>query len=315
MRARLGQPPAAAARARAVDAIRPSERSSPRASATYAARRAAVPARCCERHGVAASGASGLNVWIPVDDETGVVGALLRARLGGGPRGAVPAVGQLARRSASRSPRCGAQRGERLAGDLAEVLCPGAREPQRDSRSSCVPSPPSTTIAPARRCAYAVAAARVRARRLRRPRAAGRGGASSTRATAALAMRLAYGAVQRKRDARPRDRAPRRAPGRAPRRAACSRRCASGCTSCSTSTGAPDYAVVADAVELAKAQARAGHGLVNAVLRRAARAGADALLDRSDGRDARAGRAEALAPRVDRAPVVAGARAAQARAR
>ncbi len=42
--------------------------------------------------------------------------------------------------------------------------------------------------------------------------------------------------------------------------------------------GAPDYAVVADAVELAKRRARAGHGLVNAVLRRAAREGAGALL-------------------------------------
>ncbi len=41
--------------------------------------------------------------------------------------------------------------------------------------------------------------------------------------------------------------------------------------------GSPDYAVVADAVELAKAQGR-GHGLVNAVLRRATREGA-ALLD------------------------------------
>ena len=37
--------------------------------------------------------------------------------------------------------------------------------------------------------------------------------------------------------------------------------------------GAPDHAVVADAVELAKMNARAGHGLVNAVLRRAAREG------------------------------------------
>jgi 16S rRNA (cytosine967-C5)-methyltransferase len=46
-------------------------------------------------------------------------------------------------------------------------------------------------------------------------------------------------------------------------------------------SGAPDYAVVAEAVELAKTgspPARAGHGLVNAVLRRAAREGADALL-------------------------------------
>jgi 16S rRNA (cytosine967-C5)-methyltransferase len=37
--------------------------------------------------------------------------------------------------------------------------------------------------------------------------------------------------------------------------------------------GAPDHAVVADAVELAKTKARGGHGLVNAVLRRATREG------------------------------------------
>jgi 16S rRNA (cytosine967-C5)-methyltransferase len=43
-------------------------------------------------------------------------------------------------------------------------------------------------------------------------------------------------------------------------------------------TGSPDYAVVGDAVELAKAHARAGHGLVNAVLRRAAREGSQKLL-------------------------------------
>ena len=42
--------------------------------------------------------------------------------------------------------------------------------------------------------------------------------------------------------------------------------------------GAPDYAVVGDAVELAKSGAGRGHGLVNAVLRRAAREGSAALL-------------------------------------
>ncbi len=42
--------------------------------------------------------------------------------------------------------------------------------------------------------------------------------------------------------------------------------------------GAPDYAVVADAVQLAKINARAGHGLVNAALRRAGREGSVALL-------------------------------------
>jgi 16S rRNA (cytosine967-C5)-methyltransferase len=47
--------------------------------------------------------------------------------------------------------------------------------------------------------------------------------------------------------------------------------------------GAPDHAVVADAVELAKASGRSGHGLVNAVLRRAAREG-EALLAALDDR-------------------------------
>jgi 16S rRNA (cytosine967-C5)-methyltransferase len=42
-------------------------------------------------------------------------------------------------------------------------------------------------------------------------------------------------------------------------------------------SGAPDHAVVADAVELAKGGARGGHGLVNAVLRRGAREGATLL--------------------------------------
>ncbi|HEX9481614.1 MAG TPA: 16S rRNA (cytosine(967)-C(5))-methyltransferase RsmB [Solirubrobacteraceae bacterium] len=42
--------------------------------------------------------------------------------------------------------------------------------------------------------------------------------------------------------------------------------------------GAPDYAVVADAVELAKVRGRGGHGLVNAVLRRATREGGEGLL-------------------------------------
>jgi 16S rRNA (cytosine967-C5)-methyltransferase len=54
-------------------------------------------------------------------------------------------------------------------------------------------------------------------------------------------------------------------------------------------SGAPDYAVVGDAVELAKTNARGGHGLVNAVLRRAAREGAAALLgDLSDATPAQA---------------------------
>jgi 16S rRNA (cytosine967-C5)-methyltransferase len=46
--------------------------------------------------------------------------------------------------------------------------------------------------------------------------------------------------------------------------------------------GSPDYAVVADAVQLAKQHGRAGHGLVNAVLRRAAREGPALLAALSD---------------------------------
>ena len=42
--------------------------------------------------------------------------------------------------------------------------------------------------------------------------------------------------------------------------------------------GSPEYATVAQAVELAKREARAGHGMVNAILRRAAREGPAALL-------------------------------------
>ena len=34
---------------------------------------------CLRRRGMRAHGASGLNVWVPVEDEAGVVGALLRA--------------------------------------------------------------------------------------------------------------------------------------------------------------------------------------------------------------------------------------------
>ncbi|HST34603.1 MAG TPA: 16S rRNA (cytosine(967)-C(5))-methyltransferase RsmB [Solirubrobacteraceae bacterium] len=47
-------------------------------------------------------------------------------------------------------------------------------------------------------------------------------------------------------------------------------------------SGSPDHAIVADTVELAKRHGRGGHGLVNAVLRRAAREGAGALLGSLD---------------------------------
>jgi 16S rRNA (cytosine967-C5)-methyltransferase len=93
----------------------------------------------------------------------------------------------------------------------------------------------------------------------------------------ALAMRLAYGAVQRRGTldhliehlaARPAGRL--EAPVLAALRL--------GLYELLYLAGSPDYAVVTDAVELAKANARGGHGLVNAVLRRAAREGTGELL-------------------------------------
>ncbi|HYM54447.1 MAG TPA: 16S rRNA (cytosine(967)-C(5))-methyltransferase RsmB [Solirubrobacteraceae bacterium] len=140
-----------------------------------------------------------------------------------------------------------------------------------------MPGPPSATIAPARRCAYAV---------LRRVFEQGAYADEALHAESteldprdrALAMRLAYGAVQRKGTLdhlivqlaeRPAERLD--APLLAGLRL--------GLYELLYLRGSPDYAVVADAVELAKAHARAGHGLVNAVLRRAAREGAGALLD------------------------------------
>ncbi len=133
-------------------------------------------------------------------------------------------------------------------------------------------------IAPARRCAYAVVrrvfergayadlalAAEAQAHRLdARDRA--------------LAMRLAYGTVQRRRAldhvlAALSERAPSRldAPVLGALRLGLYELC--------YLDGAPARAVVADAVELAKVHARGGHQLVNAVLRRAAREGPHDLI-------------------------------------
>jgi DNA-binding transcriptional MocR family regulator len=91
-----------------------------RASRTYARRREGF-LRCLERRGISASGSSGLNVWIPVGDETSVVGALLQ-------RGWVVAPG-AAYRLAGSSPALrvtiatlSAGEAERLAGDLQDAL-------------------------------------------------------------------------------------------------------------------------------------------------------------------------------------------------
>jgi 16S rRNA (cytosine967-C5)-methyltransferase len=139
-----------------------------------------------------------------------------------------------------------------------------------------VPNPPRATIAPARRCAYVV---------LRR---VFEDGAYADRALhgeakqldprdRALAMRLVYGTVQRKGTLdylieRLADRSPEKLDARL---LAALRL---GLYELLYLSGAPDHAVVADGVELAKGGARGGHGLVNAVLRRGVREG-PALLD------------------------------------
>jgi DNA-binding transcriptional MocR family regulator len=95
-----------------------------RASATYAQRRERLLA-CLAGEGVQAHGSSGLNVWIPVHEEAGAVGALMQRgwvvapgapyRLPGGSPGIRVTSATLTEHEAGR-----------LAGDLAEALAPGA---------------------------------------------------------------------------------------------------------------------------------------------------------------------------------------------
>jgi len=131
-------------------------------------------------------------------------------------------------------------------------------------------------IAPARACAYVVLR-RVFERGAYADRAFAAEVSALDARDRALAMRLAYGAVQRRgtldhfiAQLAERPAGALHAPLLAALRL--------GLYELLYTSGAPDRAIVADAVELAKANARAGHGLVNAVLRRAAREGPDALL-------------------------------------
>jgi DNA-binding transcriptional MocR family regulator len=93
-----------------------------RAAATYTARREHLLAALA-RTGVRASAASGLNVWVPVEDETGVVGALSG-------RGWVVAAGAQYRLADSPPAiritiaTLAEQEAELLAGDLAEICAP-----------------------------------------------------------------------------------------------------------------------------------------------------------------------------------------------
>jgi 16S rRNA (cytosine967-C5)-methyltransferase len=130
--------------------------------------------------------------------------------------------------------------------------------------------------APARRCAHVVLR-RVFERGAYADRALHAAAAGLTARDRALAMRLAYGAIQRRLTL---DHVIERLTGRtvdrldAPVLAALRL----GLYELVYLSGAPDRAVVADAVELAKAAGSRGYGLVNATMRRAAREGAEALL-------------------------------------
>jgi 16S rRNA (cytosine967-C5)-methyltransferase len=139
-----------------------------------------------------------------------------------------------------------------------------------------VPSPATTSIAPARRCAYTV---------LRRVFEQGAYAEKALHAASkeldprdrALAMRLGFGAIQRKGTL---DHLIENLAGRAVTRldAPVLAALRLGLYELLYLDGSPDYAVVGDAVELAKRGGGAGHGLVNAVLRRAAREQPGALL-------------------------------------
>ena len=93
-----------------------------RAAVTYAERRERLIAELAQR-GIAALGRSGLNVWVPVEDETGVVGAMAARdwvlapgaafRLAGSPPAVRITIATLERHEC-----------KRLADDLADVCAP-----------------------------------------------------------------------------------------------------------------------------------------------------------------------------------------------
>ncbi|HXC23142.1 MAG TPA: 16S rRNA (cytosine(967)-C(5))-methyltransferase RsmB [Solirubrobacteraceae bacterium] len=158
----------------------------------------------------------------------------------------------------------------------------GEQTPRRDDRRGKASDGPaaarhaSVPIAPARGCAYAVVR-RVFEQGAYADRALQSEASGLDARDRALAMRLAYGAIQRRGTL---DHLIERLSSRpvAKLDAPVLGALRLGLYELLYLSGAPDRAVVADCVELAKAQRSSAHGLVNAVLRRAAREGADALL-------------------------------------
>jgi 16S rRNA (cytosine967-C5)-methyltransferase len=131
-------------------------------------------------------------------------------------------------------------------------------------------------VAPARRCAYVVLC-RVFEQDAYADRALQAEAAKLDARDRALAMRLAYGAIQRRATLdHVIERLAERPPGKLEASVLAALRL--GLYELLYLDGAPDRAVVADCVELAKTGKSSAHKLVNAVLRRATREGAHALI-------------------------------------
>ena len=129
VRARLGQPHPADARARRCGPTRRCRgRSRARARPTPSGASASWSA--CASRGVQAHGASGLNVWVPVPEEAARRRSAAAARLGGRARSALPARRAARPRSASRSRRSTDARG-RAAGAAISPRCSRRRASSR----------------------------------------------------------------------------------------------------------------------------------------------------------------------------------------
>lgn len=94
------------------------------AAAVYAARRTALVAALARR-GIAATGASGLNVWIAVEDEEHVVAGLLAAGWGVAPGARFRHASEPGVRVTTAT--LGPEDASRFAADLADVLAPATR--------------------------------------------------------------------------------------------------------------------------------------------------------------------------------------------
>jgi 16S rRNA (cytosine967-C5)-methyltransferase len=166
---------------------------------------------------------------------------------------------------------------------MPEGVSSNRKRPNRNSRPNT--GKPSVRranakIAPARSCAYATLRA-VAERGSYADRALLSNARELDARDRALAMRLSYGAVQRQGTL---DHLIGRLADRPARRLDVPLLLALrlGLYELLYLGGAPDHAVVADVVELAKSGARSGHGLVNAVLRRGAREGRGLLAELRD---------------------------------